>query len=417
MPLRDYTGMMTSRQVPKPDRQWLRVLGTLNEMQARLFVAQRALQEGRGGVSRLARLTGMSRPTIVKGIAELESGKVEATAEGGRVRQPGGGRKRVEAVTPAIARALERLLAETTAGDPMSALRWTNKSTRVLAEELTRQGYAVSHVTIARCLQELGYSLQANVKTVEGTQHPDRDAQFRYINQQVRRFGRAHDPVVSVDTKKKELVGAFANRGRRWKRQGAPDQVFVHDFPQLGKGKAIPYGTYDVARDEALVNVGITHETAAFAVASIRRWWRLLGRKAYPQAKRLLICADAGGSNGNRLRAWKVHLQRLADELPLAITVCHYPPGTSKWNKIEHRLFSFISLNWKGRPLLSFEAVVNLIGATTTTSGLKVKAVLDTATYEPGEKIDDAAMRTLQLTSHDFHGDWNYTLQPRRLAS
>ncbi len=413
VPLRDYTRMATSRRLPDTDRQWLRVLGTLNELQARVFVAQRAVQEGWGGVSRVARLTGMSRPTILKGIAELESGTIEAHAETGRVRQAGGGRKPVEAVTPVITRALERLLAETTAGDPMSALRWTNKSTRTLAAELTDQGYAVSHVTVARCLHDLGYSLQANVKAVEGTQHPDRDAQFRYINQQVRRFLRTHDPVVSVDTKKKELVGAFKNAGRRWKPQGAPDRALVHDFPHLGKGKAIPYGTYDVARDEALVNVGITHETADFAVASIRRWWRLLGRKAYPEATRLLICADAGGSNGNRLRAWKVHLQQLADDLPLAITVCHYPPGTSKWNKIEHRLFSFISLNWKGRPLLSFEAVVNLIGATTTTSGLKVKAVLDTTPYEPGEKIDEAEMKMLRLKPHDFHGDWNYTLQPR----
>lgn len=408
--------MATSRKVPETDRQWLRVLGTLNEVQARLFVAQRAVQEGRGGVSRLARLTGMSRPTIMKGIAELETGSIESLAESGRVRQAGGGRKPVETVSPAISRALDRLLAETTAGDPMSALRWTNKSTRTLAAELTRQGYAVSHVTVARCLHDLGYSLQTNVKTVEGTQHPDRDAQFRYINQQVSRFLRTHDPVVSVDTKKKELVGAFANKGRRWKAQGAPDRVSVHDFPHLGKGKAIPYGTYDIARDEALVNVGITHETAEFAVASIRRWWRLLGRRAYPVATRLLICADAGGSNGNRLRAWKHHLQQLADELPLAITVCHYPPGTSKWNKVEHRLFSFISLNWKGRPLLSFEAVVNLIGATRTTSGLKVKAVLDTTVYETGEKIADAEMEKLRLTPHDFHGDWNYTLRPRPSA-
>ena len=415
-PLRDYTGMAKSRRLPETDRQWLRVLGTLNELQARVFVAQRAVQEGRGGVSRLARLTGMSRPTILKGIAELESGTIEARAETGRVREAGGGRKPVEVVAPVITRALDRLLAETTAGDPMSALRWTNKSTRTLAAELTRQGYAVSHVTVARCLHDLGYSLQANVKAVEGTQHPDRDAQFRYINQQVSRFLRTQEPVVSVDTKKKELVGAFANEGQRWKPQGAPDRVSVHDFPHLGKGKAIPYGTYDVARDEALVNVGITHETAEFAVASIRRWWRLLGRKAYPTATRLLICADAGGSNGNRLRAWKAHLQQLADDLPLAITVCHYPPGTSKWNKIEHRLFSFISLNWKGRPLLSFEAVVNLIGATTTKSGLKVKAVLDTTAYEPGEKIDDKEMKALRLEPHDFHGDWNYTLRPRPTA-
>ena len=277
--------MATSRQVPTTERQWLRVLGTLNEMQARVFVAQRALEEGRGGVSRLARLTGMSRPTILKGIADLQGKVLEVGVETGRIRQPGGGRKPVEAVAPALERALDRILAETTAGDPMSALRWTNKSTRTLAAELTRQGHAVSHVTVARCLHEMGYSLQANVKAVEGTQHPDRDAQFRYINQHVSRFLRRRDPVVSVDMKKKELVGAFGNRGRRWIPRGEPERVFVHDFPHLGKGKAIPYGTYDVARDEALVNVGITHETAEFAVESIRRWWRLLGRKAYPPGR------------------------------------------------------------------------------------------------------------------------------------
>jgi hypothetical protein len=295
----------------------------------------------------------------------------------------------------------------------MSYLLWTNKSTRALAEELARQGYTVSHVTVARCLRELGYSLQANVKTIEGTQHRDRDTQFRYLNQQVRRFVRRHDPVVSVDTKKKELIGRFENRGRRWQPKGAVEAVNVHDFPSQGVGKAIPYGTYDVTRDEAVVNVGITHETAEFAVESIRRWWQLLGRKAYPQARRLLICADAGGSNGTRPRAWKVHVQALADGLGMAVTVCHYPPGTSKWNKVEHRLFSFISMNWRGQPLLSYEAVVNLIGSTTTKSGLRVKALLDTRDYEPGQKITNDEMQRLRLTPHQFHGDWNYTLHPR----
>lgn len=411
-PLRDYTRMVTSRRVPGAERQWLRVLGTLNEAQARVFVAQRALERGRGGISELARLTGMSRPTIMKGIAELERPARQIRAEAGRVRQPGGGRKRVEVEHPAVTRALARILDETTAGDPMSYLRWTNKSTRTLAEELTRQGHDVSHATVARCLRDLGYSLQANVKTLEGPQHPDRDAQFRYLNRQVKAFMRTHDPVVSVDTKKKELVGAFVNRGRRWTPVGQPDPVFIHDFPDLGEGKAIPYGTYDLARDEAVVNVGITHETAEFAVESIRRWWQLLGRRAYPHARRLLICADAGGSNGNRLRAWKVHLQWLTDYLECPITVCHYPPGTSKWNQIEHRLFSFISMNWKGRPLLNLETVVNLIGSTTTTRGLKVRAVLDTTEYPTGQKIPTADMRALRLKPHVFHGDWNYTLHP-----
>ncbi len=399
--------------VPETERHWLRVLGMLNEAQARVFVAQKALEEGRGAVSRLARLTKMSRPTILKGMAELESGRLPSGPESGRVRAVGGGRKRLEEADPQIKRVLGRLVEASTAGDPMSYLLWTNKSTRALADELERQGYTVSHVTVARCLRELGYSLQANVKTIEGKQHPDRDAQFRYLNDQVRRFVRRHEPVVSVDTKKKELIGNFDNRGRRWQPEGDPEAVNDHDFPAQGGGKAIPYGTYDVTRDEAVVNVGITHETAEFAVESIRRWWQLLGRKAYPQAQSLLICADAGGSNGTRLRAWKVHLQALANRLGMAVTVCHYPPGTSKWNKVEHRLFSFISMNWRGRPLLSYEAVVNLIGGTTTKSGLRVKALLDTREYEPGQKITDEEMRALQLNPHKFHGDWNYTFQPR----
>jgi Rhodopirellula transposase DDE domain len=408
--------MATKARLPETERHWLRVLGTLNEAQARVFVAQKALAEGRGAVSRLARLTNMSRPTILKGVAELETGRLPSRLETGRIRALGGGRKAVEEVDPHIKRVLARLVEASTAGDPMSYLLWTNKSTRNLADELARQGYTVSQVTVARCLRELGYSLQANVKTIEGTQHPDRDAQFRYLNDQVRHFVRRRDPVVSVDTKKKELVGSFENSGRRWQPAGKPEAVNVHDFPDPGRGKAIPYGTYDVTRDEAVVNVGITHETAEFAVESIRRWWRLLGRKAYPQARRLLICADAGGSNGSRLRAWKVHLQALADRLGMAVTVCHYPPGTSKWNKVEHRLFSFISMNWRGRPLLSYEAVVNLIGGTTTKSGLRVKALLDTREYEPGEKITDDEMRTLRMKPHRFHGDWNYTFQPRHEA-
>jgi hypothetical protein len=406
--------MATSRKVPDSERHWLRVLGTLNELQARVFVAQRALEQGRGGISRLSRLTGMSRPTIMKGIAELERKAALPRADTGRVRTPGGGRKRVEESSPGVKRALARIVEERTAGDPMSHLKWTNKSTRTMAEQLAKTSHAVSHVTVARCLHDMGYSLQANVKTVEGAQHADRDEQFRYINRQVSKFMRARDPVVSVDTKKKELVGAFENQGRRWKPHGHPDAVNVHDFPSMAEGKAIPYGTYDVGRDEALVNVGITHETAEFAVASIRRWWQMLGRRAYPQATRLLICADAGGSNGNRLRAWKVHLQKLSDQLTLPITVCHYPPGTSKWNKIEHRLFSFVSMNWKGRPWVSYETVVNLIGSTATRSGLKVKAVLDQRQYQTGQKVADREMQALQLKRHTFHGDWNYTLQPRQ---
>ena len=307
------------------------MLGTLNEAQARVFVAQRALEEGRGGVSRLSRLTGMSRPTIMKGVAELKAKAPIVDDDSARVRKPGGGRKRVEELDPRIERQLKKILDERTAGDPMKHLKWTNKSTRAMAEELERKGHDVSHVTVARRLGEMGYSLQANVKRLEGDQHPDRDKQFRYINKQVSKFMRSKDPVVSVDTKKKELIGAFENRGKTWrKKKGGGEPVLVHDFPSMAEGKAIPYGTYDVSRDEALVNVGITHETAEFAVESIRRWWRILGKKSYPMAKRLLVCADAGGSNGNRLRGWKLHLQKLSDQLKIPITVCHYPPGGSQ---------------------------------------------------------------------------------------
>jgi hypothetical protein len=394
------------------ERRWLRVLSTLNEAQARLFVAEKAVELGRGGISRLSKLTGMSRLTIYKGTSELRGKQPLAVTEAGRIRGVGGGRKRVEEVAPGIRRELTRIVEETTAGDPMSLLKWTSKSTRAIAEELTDRGYPISGVTVGRCLYEMDYSLQANVKTIEGSQHPDRDAQFRYINSEVKSFLRTGDPVISVDTKKKELVGAFKNAGRRWMPKGEPTPVMTHDFPHLGRGKAIPYGAYDVAQDRALVNVGVTHDTAEFAVESIRRWWRWLGRQTYPKASRLLICADAGGSNGNRLRAWKLHLQSLANEIRVPITVSHYPPGTSKWNKIEHRLFSFISMNWKGVPLVSFQTVVNLIGSTKTRSGLKVKALLDTKDYATGKEIKLSQMRDLNLRGHSFHPDWNYTLSP-----
>ena len=410
--MRDYGRVGARASVAETERRWLRVLGTLNESQARLFVAQKALDLGRGGISRLSRLTGMSRPTIHKGVAQLEAKGRKLAAEVGRIRKVGAGRKRLEEVDPRMKRELTRIVEETTAGDPMSLLKWTSKSTRTIAEELTRRGHPVSGVSVGRCLHDMGYSLQANVKTIEGPQHPDRDAQFRYLNSQVKAFLRSADPVVSVDTKKKELVGAFKNAGQRWQPQGEPQEVLVHDFPQLGHGKAIPYGTYDVARDRALVNVGVSHDTAEFAVESIRRWWQMLGRRSYPRARRLLICADAGGSNGNRLRAWKLQLQELANQIQIPISVCHYPPGTSKWNKIEHRLFSFISMNWRGKPLVSYETVVNLIGSTRTRSGLKVKALLDTRDYETGRQISMNEMKELCLRGHSFHPDWNYTLSP-----
>ena len=391
----------------------MKVLGTLNEYQARLFVAEKALERGRGGITHLSRLTGMSRVTITQGVRDLSRSGRLRSASSGRVRNPGGGRKKVEEADSGLLRRLKVIVEETTVGDPMSPLKWTSKSTRTIAEELTRSGHSVSSVTVGRCLEDMGYTLQANVKTREGAQHPDRDAQFRYLNRQVKAFRRDGDPVISVDTKKKELVGAVKNAGRRWLPKGKADEVSVHDFPHLGKGKAIPYGAYDIARDRAVVNVGVTHDTAEFAVESIRRWWRLDGKRHYRGMGRLLICADSGGSNGNRQGAWKFHLQAFSDETSMAITVCHYPPGTSKWNQIEHRLFSFISLNWRGKPLVNFETIINLIGGTRTRSGLKVKALLDTNQYETGVETSDEEIDKLRLKRHKTHPNWNYTLLPR----
>lgn len=388
------------------------MLSLLNEYQARLFVADKALDQGRGGISRLAKLTGMSRTTITKAIAELQGRKLRLPAEG-RMREAGAGRRRLEEEDRQLRRELGRMVEETTAGDPMSALRWTNRSTQAMAEELTRRGHPVSDKTVARCVREMGYSLQLNRKTKEGPQHPDRDAQFRFINRQEAVFRASGDPVISVDTKKKELVGAFANKGRTWRPKGKPYEVKVHDFPSAAKGKAIPYGTYDVVEDRALVNVGISHDTAEFAVESIRRWWRMDGRQRYSSARRLLICADGGGSNSSRTRAWKVHLQELANEIGIPITVCHYPPGTSKWNRVEHRLFSFISLTWKGQPLWNYETVINLIAATKTRTGLRVKAVLDTHQYETGISISNEQMEELRIRRHKTLPDWNYTLLPQ----
>ncbi len=376
---------------------------TLNEFQARLFAADKALDLGRGGMSRLSALTGLSRTTITKAVEELESGGKLVSPGEGRVRRVGGGRKKVEGVDPGVRDLLAKILEETTAGDPMSQLRWTSKSTRTMAEELTRLGHPVSWVTVARCLNDMGYSLQANRKSKEGPQHADRDAQFRHINRQVKAQLGTGDPVISVDAKKKELVGPFKNGGRTWRPKGKPQEVNTKDFPSLAQGKALPYGVYDTGQNRAVVNVGVTHDTAEFAVESIRRWWKLDGRKGYPAAGRLLICADAGGSNGNRLRAWKLNLQQMADQIQIPITVCHYPPGTSKWNKIEHRLFSFISLNWRGEPLINYETIINLIGGTKTRTGLKVKAVLDTNEYETGIKVSDEQLEEIQIRRHKVH--------------
>jgi hypothetical protein len=391
-----------------PNDLMLKVLGALSESQARWYVAREALARGRGGLKALNELTGMSRPTILKGIRELQQHK-ELPSE--RIRQPGGGRKRLEESDPGLEAALEQIMEENTAGDPMSLLRWTNKSTVRIADELTRLGHSVSDETVRRRLAEMGYSLQANVKNLEES-GAGRDQQFRYINKQVKRFLSCKEPVLSIDAKKKERVGNFKNAGRTWRPKGQPIEVNVYDFPHLGVGPAIPYGAYDQQRNEGFVNVGISHDTAEFAVESVRRWWRWIGRRRYPQAQRLLLCADGGGSNGSRNRAWKYHLQQLANQSHLAVTVCHYPPGTSKWNKIEHRMFSFISLNWQGKPLISYETVINLIGATRTATGLQVKAKLDTRYYEAGVKITDEEMESIKLHNHRTNPEWNYTISP-----
>ncbi|MEU9015940.1 ISAzo13 family transposase [Streptomyces sp. NPDC048479] len=381
----------------------------LDERQRRLLMGAEARILGHGGIRAVARAAGVSETTVRKGVDELDAGEDPL----GRVRRPGGGRRKAADVDPGLRSALLALVEPDVRGDPMSPLRWTTKSTRNLAAELTRQGHKVSADTVGDLLREEGFSLQANAKTIEGNQHPDRDAQFRYINDQAKDHMGAGDPVISVDTKKKELVGDYKNAGRQWRPQGEPVLVKTHDFlDRQGPGKAIPYGIYDVAANTGWVSVGTDHDTAAFAVASIRRWWQARGHHDYPRATRLLITADAGGSNGYRTRAWKAELAALACETGLDITVCHLPPGTSKWNKVEHRLFSHISMNWRGRPLTSHEVIVNSIAATTTRTGLTVHAELDPGTYDTGVKVTDGEIDALPMSRHRFHGDWNYTLHP-----
>ena len=381
----------------------------LDERQRRLLMAVEARVLGHGGVRAVAQAAAVSETTVRKGVFELEAGEEPL----GRVRRPGGGRKRIADLDPGLRSALLSLVEPDVRGDPMSPLRWTVKSTRTLARELTRTGHSVSADTVADLLREEGFSLQANAKTLEGSQHVDRDAQFQYLNEQAREHRDTGQPVISVDTKKKELVGDFKNNGRQWRPTGDPVTVNVHDFADPNLGKAVPYGIYDVAANVGWVNVGTDHDTAAFAVESVRRWWHGQGQTAYPQAARLLITADAGGSNGYRTRAWKLELARLAAEIGLTITVCHLPPGTSKWNKIEHRLFSHITMNWRGRPLTSHEVILQTIAATTTRTGLRVSAALDTNTYPTGVRIGDAEMAALPLTRHAFHGEWNYALHPQ----
>jgi Rhodopirellula transposase DDE domain len=382
----------------------------LDERQRRLLAAAAARTLGRGGITMVARATGMSRQTVYDGLADLDDATGLAA---GRARRAGGGRKRLTERDPGLVAALEALVDPVTRGDPESPLRWTCKSTAQLARALTAQGHPVSDDTVGRLLKQQDYTLQRTRKTVEGAQHPDRDAQFGYLNEQARAHLAAGQPVVSVDTKKKELVGDYANPGQEWQPQGAPVEVKVHDFPDKQLGKAIPYGVYDLGANIGWVGVGTDHDTARFAVATLGRWWEQAGRALYPDAERLLVTADAGGSNGYRVRAWKTELARFAAATGLAVTVCHFPPGTSKWNRIEHRLFSAISVNWRGRPLVSHEVIVELIGATTTRTGLRVHAELDRGVYPLGVKVSDAELAAVPLTRHDWHGEWNYSIAPR----
>ncbi len=387
----------------------------MTERLRRQWAACEAESLGRGGVNLVARATGLSRTTIWAGRRELrrraERPQDDLTPE--RVRAPGGGRHLAEQDDPALSVVLRDLVESSTRGNPQSPLFWTSKSTRTLAEELCSRGHSVSHQTVADLLADWGYSLQANRKTKEGQDHPDRDAQFEHINRRVREFQRGRQPVVSVDAKKKELVGDFRNPGRQWRPKGRPEEVRAKDFKDKRLGKAIPEGVYDLSRNEGWVSVGVDHDTAEFAVESLRRWWQEMGSSAYPRARRLLITADAGGSNGYRARLWKVELQGLSDDLGLRISVCHFPPGTSKWNKIEHRMFCHITQNWRGRPLRSRAIVVNLIGHTTTKAGLRIQAELDASNYRKGIKVSDEELAAINLERDSFHGEWNYTITPR----
>jgi hypothetical protein len=384
------------------------ILPHLNEKQRRLILAAEARSLGHGGISRVARASGISRATIQKALHEVNRPDTPPD----RIRRVGGGRKKTRDRDPSLLADLEALVNPDTRGDPMSPLRWTCKSTRQLAETLNQHGHQASEHIVRDLLHEAGYSLQANAKTLEGSRHPDRDAQFGYLNDQIKVRLAQGLPVVSVDTKKKELGGTYKNGGQEWQPKGTPEPVNVHDFPDPALGKAIPYGIYDVGRNAGWVTVGQDHDTASFAVASLHRWWKLVGMQVYPQTDQLLICADGGGSNGYRVRLWKLELQRFANATGLRVTVCHLPPGTSKWNKIEHRLFSHISMNWRGRPLVSHQVVVELIGATTTREGLHVQAELDTGVYPTQVKVSDAELAAVQITPHAFHGEWNYTITP-----
>ncbi len=387
------------------------LLPALNEKQRRLLLGAEAIALGYGGIKYLSDITGMSTNTIARGIREFETGDEDVS----RVRKKGSGRKNLTRKFPQLEHCIEAIIEPDTRGDPESPLRWTCKSVRNISDYLGEQGYSVSRQTVARILHKMEFSLQGNRKTKEGKDHPDRDKQFRFINSMCKRFLSKGDPVISVDTKKKELVGEYKNAGREWHKKGGAIEVNGHDFPDPKVSKAIPYGIYDIGNDSGWVNVGITADTAEFAVSSISHWWKYVGSHRYSDSKKLLICADAGGSNGYRLRLWKRELQQLVDTCEIAISVCHFPPGTSKWNKIEHRLFSFISLNWRGKPLTSYQVIINLIASTTTKTGLTVKARLDEKLYTKGKKVTDQEMKSLKLLKNKFHGEWNYTIKPRKL--
>ena len=391
--------------------RYRRIAGFLDERGRRLFAANEALELGRGGVTAVSAASGIARSTINRGIAELRAGRNEL---GARIRRRGGGRKRAVEGQPGLLAALEGLIEGAIRGDPQSPLRWVSRSQRNIAAVLGQQGFEASQKLVGVLLRQLDYSCQANRKTREGTQHPDRNAQFEYINVKVKASLAAGQPAISVDTKKKELVGDFKNGGRELRRKGEPEPVRVHDFEIKGLGKVAPYGVYDIAANEGWVNVGIDADTAAFAVESIRRWWQRLGEARYPDATRLLITADCGGSNGARVHLWKRELQNFANQTGLAVTVVHLPPGTSKWNRIEHRLFAYITQNWRGKPLISHEVIINLIANTATTQGLRVRAELDTATYPTGLKVTDRELASVKLKPDEFHGDWNYCILPRR---
>ena len=395
-------------------RKFRLVAVELDERRRRQWAAAEARDVGWGGISLVARATGLSRPTIMVGLEELEQSSKCRSVAAARVRCPGGGRPSVTQSDPGLLEVLERLIDPATRGDPMSPLRWTCKSTANLAEELTHLNHPVSDRTVAMLLKQIGYSLQSNRKMREGSSHPDRNAQFEYINRQVIAFQKQQQPVISVDTKKKELVGEFKNPGQEWQPKGKPQEVNVHDFPDKKMGKAIPYGVYDLACNEGWVSVGIDHDTAEFACASVQRWWDEMGSARFPRATKLLITADGGGSNSSRNRLWKRSLQCLADELGITLHVCHFPPGTSKWNKIEHRLFCFITKNWRGHPLTAYEVIVNLIASTTTKTGLVVRAALDPRQYETGIEVTDEEIERLCIKRAEFHGEWNYSIKPRK---